>query len=134
MKLTLFLLVGIGLMAMSERAFCQDDGERKPLNNPMYSTSNYKHPNMAASARRWENKKGIVVKTPAPADAQLANYKIQMPVLQPAGGITVEHTPSTNLADRNYKIQRVSEPTPVQTDSGYYVRKQQRKANMTIGQ
>ncbi|GAB4013765.1 hypothetical protein EXU85_12945 [Spirosoma sp. KCTC 42546] len=134
MKLVTFLLVGIGLVAMSEQAFSQDDGERKPLNNPMYSTGNYKHPNMAAAARRWETKEGVAVKKPTPGDAQVANYKSQMPTLQPVGGITVGHTPSTNLADRNYKIQRVSEPTPDKTETGYYVKKQQRKTEMTIGQ
>ena len=97
----------------------------------MYSTHNYKHPGMAADAHRWENKKGLAVKAPQPGDAQLANYKNQVPTAQPVGGITVAHTPSTNLADRNYKIQRINEPTPVQPANEYIVKKQKRKKDST---
>ncbi|MVM34276.1 hypothetical protein GO755_29870 [Spirosoma sp. HMF4905] len=134
MKSIPFLLIGIGLLAVSEQAFSQDDGQRKPLNNPMYSTSNYKHPGMATAARRWESKTGVAVKTTTPADAQLANYKHQVPVAQPIGGITVGHTPSTNLADRNYKIQRISEPQPTYGANEYYVSKRRKNDSTTIGQ
>jgi hypothetical protein len=130
MKSVTFLLVGIAILAISGQAFSQDDGQRKPVNNPMYSTGNYKHPNMAAAARRWDSKPGVAVKTTTPADGQLANYKRQVPFTQPIGGITVGHTPSTNLADRNYKIQRISEPVPSQE---YYVSKQRKKDSTTIG-
>jgi hypothetical protein len=123
MKSIVFLLVGISLTALSEQAFPQDDGGKKPLYNPMYSTHNYKHPNMAAAARRWENKAGIAVQQPNPTDARLANYKNQMPNAEPVGGITIDHTPSSSLADRNYKIQRVSEPTPSVPLQEYYVKK-----------
>ncbi len=110
MKIVAFLLTGISFIAISEQAFAQDNGVRKPLNNPMYSTHNYKHPNMAAAARRSESKAGVSVRQPAPSDARLANYKNQMPNRPPVGGVAVDHTPSENLADRNYKIQRVSQP------------------------
>ena len=134
MKVLTFLLTGIGLLAMSGQAYAQDEGTRKPLNNPMYSTHNYKHPNLAAAARRWENKEGVAVKKPTPGEAQLANYKNQMPIAQPVGGITIEHTPSTNLADRNYKIQRLSEPKPLGPPNEYYVKKQRKTSNTTVGE
>ncbi|MBD2754210.1 hypothetical protein [Spirosoma validum] len=130
MKVSLLLITGIGLLAVAGLVYGQDDGTRKPLNNPMYSTHNYKHPNLAAAARRWENKKGVAVKKPAPNDAQLANYKTQMPIAQPVGGITIEHTQSVSLPDRNYKIQRLREPQPLGPPSEYYVKKQQRRTGV----
>lgn len=135
MKLSPFLLTGIGLLAVAGALYGQDDGPRKPLNNPMYSTHNYKHPNIAAAARRWENKEGVAVKKPAPGDAQLANYKTQMPVAQPVGGITIEPAQSVSLPDRNYKIQRLREPRPLGPPSEYYIKKEQRQTDaVAVGQ
>lgn len=135
MKVSIFLLTGIGLLAISGLLYAQDDGVRRPLNNPMYSTHNYKHPQLASAARKWENKKGIAVKKPTPGETQLANYKSQMPVAQPVGGITIEHTPIISLTDRNYKIQRLSEPKPLGPPSEYYIKKEHRKTpNTTIGE
>lgn len=131
MKSIAFLLVGASILAASGQAFSQDDGQRKPLNNPMYSTGNYKHSGMAASASRWERKPTVAVKTTTPTEGQLANYKHQMPTTQPVGGITAEHVPSNNLADRNYKIQRISEPQN-QAANDYYVSKQRKKDSTTI--
>ncbi len=132
MKSFVFLLVGISLTALSKQAFSQDDGARKPLNNPMYSSHNYKHPSMAAAAKRQEMKAGIAVQQPTPGDARFANYKNQMPSRQPVGGVTVDHTPSASLANRNYKIQRVSEPNATLPSQDYIVKKR-RTDNPTIG-
>ena len=132
MKSVVFLLTGISLLALSGQAFSQDDGARKPLNNPMYSTHNYKHPNMAAAARRQENKTGVRVQQPGATDPRLANYKNQMPNQPPTGGIQIDHTPSASLADRNYKVQRVSEPKPAVPMDEYYVKKR-RTDSTTIG-
>lgn len=135
MILQTILLTGVCFLGMIYEACSQDDRTgkmRKPLNNPMYSTHNYKHPHMAAAARSWEAKKGVAVKPAKLSDAQLANYKKQMPMAQPVGGITVGHTPSTNVADRNYKIQRLSEPQPLQSGSEYYIKKEDRK-NSAVG-
>lgn len=132
MKSIVFMLAGISLLALSEQAFSQDNGGRKPLNNPMYSTHNYKHPNMAAAARRQESKAGVAVQQPVATDARFANYKNQMPNQQPAGGIQIDHTPSASLADRNYKVQRVSEPRPSVSTDDYYVKKR-RTDSTTIG-
>ena len=136
MKSFTFLLAGAFMVALTSNTFAQDVGQSKPLNNPMYSTHNYKHPNMAAAARRSESKSGIAVQQPAPTDARLANYKNQMPNRQPAGGVTVDHTPSASLADRNYKIQRVSEPQSLESAAGeYYVRKRSKDSTGTsVGQ
>ncbi|MFD2933912.1 hypothetical protein [Spirosoma flavum] len=123
MKIVAVLLTGISLIALSEQAFSQYEGVRKPLNNPLYSTHNYKHPNQAAAARRWENKAGIDVKQPALSDTRLANYKNQMPNTKPVGGVTIDHTPSASLADRNYKIQRVNQPKSSVPVNEYYVKK-----------
>ena len=132
MKTLNLMLLGIALLAVTEQACSQNDqntGQRKPLNNPMYSTHNYKHPNLANAARRWEKKEGVAVEAPKISDTELANYKRQMPGVQPAGGITVDHTPSSNLADRNYKIQRISEPA--RSTNEYYVKKQKRRVDST---
>ena len=132
MKSFTFLLAGFCLLAVAEEARSQDKRPApvsKPLYNPMYSTHNYKHPGMAAAARSWQPKNSVLVEKPKAGDAQLANYKKQMPVTQPVGGITVGHTPTTNLADRNYKIQRLSEPKPFESGNEYYIDRKQRKAD-----
>ena len=130
------LLISLGFFALIGQACAQSEyttSQPKPLNNPLYSTHNYKHPNAAAAARRWENKEGVSVKALTPAETQLANYKSQMPIAQPVGTITVTHTPSVSLADRNYKIQRGSQP--VGSPNEYYVKKQQRKnGSTTVGE
>ncbi|QJW90093.1 hypothetical protein HNV11_12265 [Spirosoma taeanense] len=102
MKTVLSLLTGLCLLALSGQA--QDD--RKLRNDPTYSTHNYKHPNKAAAARRWEASEGVSVRQPAPGDARLADYKKQVPFQQPSGGVTVDHTPVQDVTVRNYKIQR----------------------------
>lgn len=103
MEATHTLLLGLALVALSNWSCAQD----KPAwaNDPTYSTSNYKHPNKAQAARQASSKQAVVVAAPTTGDAQVANYKQQRPNQAPAGGITVDHTPSTSLADRNYKIQ-----------------------------
>lgn len=106
MKTKLFLLAGLCLMALIEPASAQD--ERRLRNDPTYSTHNYKHANKAAAARRWSGTKGLAVQQPVPAETGLADYKKQIPGQRPAGGVTVDHTPSTDIAERNYKIQRVN--------------------------
>lgn len=130
------LLTAIGFFVLMGQAYAQSErstSEPKPLNNPLYSTHNYKHPQAAAAARRWETKEGLTVKKPMPAETQVANYKSQMPIAQPVGSITVTHTPSVSLADRNYKIQRSSQST-VSPDE-YYVKKQPRKGgSSTLGE
>lgn len=124
-----FLLVGIGLMALPEQAFAQDDGTRQPLTNPMYSPHNYKHPNLAAAARSRESRRGILVTPSRLAGAQRSNYKHQLPVTQPVGSLTVGHTPSVSLVERNYKIQRLGETNSGIDPKEYYM--EQRKSNET---
>ncbi len=126
------VLIAVSFFALMGQAYAQSEytvSQPKPLNNPLYSTHNYKHPNAAAAARRWESKEGLSVKKPTPAETQLANYKSQMPIAQPSGSITLPHTPSVSLADRNYKIQRGSQSTV--SPSEYYVKKQSRKGGST---
>lgn len=115
MKPRLFLLAGLSLMALAEPASAQD--ERRLRNDPTYSTHNYKHANKAAAARRWSENKGVAVQQPAPAETVLADYKKQVPGQRPAGGITVDHTPLTDVADRNYKIQRVNRPVNINSEA-----------------
>ncbi|HEX9957047.1 MAG TPA: hypothetical protein VGA96_07320, partial [Fibrella sp.] len=73
MKSITTLLIGICLLAYSVRAKAQD--EDKLRKDPTYSTHNYKHPNKAAVARRWEAKEGVPVYKPLPQDIRLSNYK-----------------------------------------------------------
>ena len=103
MKATYNWLLGLALVAISNWSCAQD----RPswANDPTYSTGNYKHPNKARAARQASTKQTVSVTAPTIGDAQLANYKQQRPNQTPAGGITVDHTPSASLADRNYKIQ-----------------------------
>ncbi|MFD2574128.1 hypothetical protein ACFSUS_26060 [Spirosoma soli] len=127
MKTAIKLLAGIGLLAFAGQAYAQDERnaeDSKLRNDPTYSTHNYKHPNKAATARRWEDKTGVAVGRPSSNVDRLANYKRQVPNQQPAGGITVNHTPSTDVADRNYKIQR---PSLTPASDVNVVRKRQEK-------
>ncbi len=125
----LSLLAGVtGVYAQSRR----DVQSVKPLNNPLYSSHNYKHPQAAAAARSWENKSAVGVSSPVATETQLANYKHQMPNRKPVGGIVVPHTPSTNLADRNYKIQRLSVPRRSVDPTQYYVEQAAKVAKDTL--
>lgn len=124
MKSTLFLLVCICLFTTigSAQATPEQAGkatqsgnknkqrskfEVKLRSDPTYSTHNYKHPNKAATARKWSTKSGVPVKHPANA-GRVANYKQPVPGQATTGGIISLHTPSTALANRNYKDQRVN--------------------------
>ncbi|MBD2755096.1 hypothetical protein [Spirosoma validum] len=111
MKTLIFTLGIIGLTVLTASA--QDD--RKLRNDVTYSTHNYKHANKAATAKRWTTDKSLEVTPPSTAVNQLANYKHQMPGLTPVGGVVLPHTLQTDVASRNYKIQRVSEPVPEST-------------------
>lgn len=86
-------------------AWAQDN--QKVRNDHTYSTHNYKHGNKAAAARQWESKSGTSVRAPGSVTGPLANYKHPVPGTVPAGGVVVPHTPETDVALRNYKIQRV---------------------------
>lgn len=108
MKTFIFTLGLISLTVLTASA--QDD--RKLRKDATYSTHNYKHPNKAATAQRWTADKSLEVTPPSTAVNQLTNYKHQMPGLPPVGGVVLPHTPQTDVASRNYKIQRVSESTP----------------------
>jgi hypothetical protein len=71
-------------------------------NDHTYSTHNYKHPNKAAEARRWEQK-GATTVTPPAALPALANYKQPVPGRQSAGGVTIPTNGPASVASRNYK-------------------------------
>lgn len=129
MNTKLFLLAGLCLTALTEPASAQD--ERRLRNDPTYSTHNYKHANKAAAARRWADNKGVAVQQPAPAETRLADYKKQVPGQRPAGGITVDHTPSTDIADRNYKIQRVNSSANADAPNSGVATKRNRQKDTT---
>ncbi|HEY0109542.1 MAG TPA: hypothetical protein VGB67_07945 [Fibrella sp.] len=129
MKSITTLLIGICLLAYSVRAKAQD--EDKLRKDPTYSTHNYKHPNKAAVARRWEAKEGVPVYKPLPQDIRLSNYKNQLPGQPPYGGVMVPHTPNENLANRNYKMQRPS--IGASQDSTLSRKRAKKRADSTIG-
>ncbi|GAB3689786.1 hypothetical protein GCM10027592_06560 [Spirosoma flavus] len=89
-------------------ASAQDD--TKLRRDVTYSTHNYKHANKAAAARQWSNKKGVTVNAPTLNQGPAVSYKHQAPGTAPVGGVVTTHTPERDVAVRNYKIQRVSEP------------------------
>lgn len=124
MKTGLALIVFLSLFVGISGVYAQNRREAqpvKPLNNPIYSTNNYKHPQAAAAARSWESKPSVGVTSPVRMETQLTNYKHQMPNKRPVGGVVVPHTPSTSVADRNYKIQRLSAPQRSADPGEYYV-------------
>lgn len=110
MKIIQSYLLVLGLLAFAGQVSGQDS-QSKLRKDPTYSTHNYKHPNKAATARQWESKSGVAVEQPQSGNANLANYKRQVPNQAPVGGVTVDHTPSSDVADRNYKIQRPFQST-----------------------
>jgi hypothetical protein len=83
----------LGLLALIGQG-CGSGDKQRPRNDPGYSTHNYKQPNKADSARKWERKAGVLVKTPGMGDDKLSNYKRPSSTKVPRGGITVEHTTS----------------------------------------
>ena len=130
MNTLLILLTGLSLLAFSNQTMAQS--RAIPQNDPGYSTGNYKHANKAAAARRWEGKTGVSVQTPAPQNAQVANYKNQLPNQQPAGGVTVPHLPNEELANRNYKANQV-QFTQRTADELTRRRTQKRRPDTAIG-
>ncbi len=131
MKTTVFSILILGWLTLAGQAYGQ--GNRDKLrSDPTYSTHNYKHANKAAVARKWEGEAGVPVAQPAPGQAGLANYKRQAPNQAPVGGVTVGHTPSTNVAERNYKIQRPNQSTG-SPGSGVATRKDRADKATTTG-
>lgn len=113
MKTVFSLLVGFGLLACGADSSAQDDAKLRQ--DPTYSTQNYKHPNKAAAARRWEGNTGVEVRPPyQPANRQ-ASYKNQSPNPIPTGGVTVDHQPNEQVANRNYKAQQPRATRPAET-------------------
>lgn len=109
-------------------ASAQDDSKLR--RDVTYSTHNYKHPNKAATASQWADKKGVAVKAPALNQGAMLSYKHQAPGTVPVGGVVTTHTPEMDLAVRNYKIQRVSEPRSARTpDSDVASSVQQNQSN-----
>lgn len=108
MKTPLLIVAIISLTTLTASA--QDD--RKLRNDHTYSTHNYKHPNKVATARKWAGQTGIEVTAPASVTGRVANYKQPVPGQVPRGGLTVPHTPLEDVAERNYKIQRVNSARP----------------------
>lgn len=132
MKTTALYLTVLCWLALVGQACGQDD-RRAWRNDPTYSTHNYKHPNKAAAARRWETKAGVAVDQPKPGQSNVANYKRQAPNQPPVGGVTVNHTPSTSVADRNYKIQRPGQSTAVVGSGVATKRKDRPGSGPTVG-
>lgn len=114
MKAVVFLLAGLGLLACSADSSAQDDAKLR--NDPTYSTQNYKHPNKAATAQRWQGTTGVEVRPPyQPANRQ-ASYKNQSPNQVPSGGVTVDYRSSEQYANRNYKAQQPRAARPANTE------------------
>lgn len=129
MKSLTTLLIGLSLLACNAPTKAQDD--QKLRKDPTYSTHNYKHPNKAATARRWDSNEGVTVQTPSPQDAQLANYKRQVTGQQPVGGVTTPHVMNDELANRNYKMQKPS--VGASQDSTLARKRAKKRADSAIG-
>ncbi|WP_128544962.1 hypothetical protein [Larkinella soli] len=93
------------------------NAQDKLKNDPTYSTSNYKHPNKAAEAARWEPEASIEFRPRKRRPAMnIASYREQ----QRLGGmresaIAVPAGPS--VANRNYKQQnRLVSPAPAKAE------------------
>ncbi|MGV3558569.1 hypothetical protein [Larkinella arboricola] len=109
MKTYFFAFAFIGLLGLTASA--QDDAKRR--NDVTYSTHNYKHPNKSAVARKWAAEKGSEISVPGFDQKRVANYKQQVVRTEPVDGLIVPHTAQENLANRNYKMQRVNAAAPV---------------------
>lgn len=110
---TYLVITALSLLTVLS-ASAQDDA--KVRRDVTYSTHNYKHPNKAAAARQWKAQEGVTVAAPALKRGPAVSYKHQAPGAKPAGGVVVPHTPETDVAVRNYKIQRVREPRSSATE------------------
>ncbi len=130
MKPITTLLIALALLAAGAPGKAQDD--QKLRKDHTYSTHNYKHPNKAAAAQRWEAKEGVRVQHTPPWYSQQANYKTQFPGQPPVGGITVPHTPNENLANRNYKMQQPSISTS--QDTTLSRKRAKNRTDSTIGE
>lgn len=131
MKTIGFYWIALGWLALAEQACGQGDAN-KLRNDPTYSTHNYKHANKAATARKWETGSGVAVESPGTGGTNLANYKRQVPGQSPAGGVTVPHTPLTDVATRNYKMQRPTQSTG-SVGAGVARRKKRTENNTVVG-
>ncbi|GAB4044925.1 hypothetical protein [Spirosoma litoris] len=128
MKTYLFILALSGLSILTASA--QDDSKLR--NDVTYSANNYKHPNKAAAARKWESKQGIEVNAPGLSRGPMTSYKQPVPNAIPTGGVVTTHTPDMDVAKHNYKhnykIQRVSLSNPVDKSASEVANKPQSKA------
>lgn len=97
----------IGVVAVNS-SIAQDDKLKRDVT---YSTHNYKHPNKAAQAQKWEDKTGIAVSAPGLQRVASADYKNQPTSQTQQGGITVPVQPNSAFANWNYKMQRPMGPT-----------------------
>lgn len=123
-----YFVIGVLSTLTILNASAQDDSKLR--RDATYSTHNYKHPNKAAKAYQWADKKGVAVNTPALNQGTMLSYKHQAPGIKPVGGVVAPHTPEMDVAVRNYKIQRVSEPRPAtSTDSEVAASRQQNQTN-----
>ncbi|MFD2932929.1 hypothetical protein [Spirosoma flavum] len=105
----------------------------KPLNNPIYSVNNYKQPNLAAAALRWENKDEVWVKKMTFSDTKLANYKTHLSTTKPVGSVTLPYTPHNNLSNWNYKIPHLNELKSTGSESDLHVKKHHKNNHITVG-
>ena len=101
------LLAWIGCLLWPGIASAQDEKLRRDVT---YSTHNYKHPNKAAAARKWEQGKGMEIQ--APTNVASRNYKQQQPTTasdQPLEeGIVLKANRDQLFINRNYKDQHPS--------------------------
>lgn len=104
MKTLITLLIATTAATLSSCVYAQNE----PIwrNDPTYSTHNYKHANKVAAVKRRALEPGVVVSFPQPGANRVANYKMPQPGQMPAGGVVLPHTPSSDLANRNYKMPR----------------------------
>ena len=96
----------VGVVAINT-AMAQDEKLKRDVT---YSTHNYKHPNKAAVARKWENRTAVVVPAQGPQRMASADYKNQPVSAIQRGGIVVPVDPNSNFANWNYKMQRPMGP------------------------
>ena len=127
-------LISLSVLATSVQAHNSSGSDPlKPLNNPIYSAHDYKHPNVAAIARHWENKTAVKVKQSTYTDTQLANYKIHPPIDQAGGSVTLPYIRQNDLSNRNYKNQHLSNWQSSDSKSDGHVKKHHKNHHMTVG-
>ena len=102
MKTLNAMLISVGLVSLTAQAYSSNVRVSEPPLNSLYSSHNYKHPDLAAKAAHWENEPSIWVNRMGSA-SHVQTYKNQMSADQPIGSVSVIDPNHAEQVNWNYK-------------------------------